>query len=224
MKGLYSISPTLQISVRQARERVYATFQNEMRLVEYITLPEAGQHVVLRFAVRKRIFTLDEMDELENALARLVGEEFWAVLVGETYSHAAPPLPLTTLPVQLEKVARAVSDIPLPVASTPYAPRIKQDGQIVRAGLPLESNDWVWEVEAPSLADKSPPVVRIVSEKPRDEQMATFGDQEFLIEYMPRNESYVGLVKIYPLARQAGRSLVRYIFEHADDGWNQLHV
>ena len=218
MKGLFSVSPTLQASIEQARERVCDAFQDEVRLVEYITLPEAGQHVVLRFALQREISTLDEVDTIENALDQLVGEEFWVVLVGETYGQVEPELPLAALPVHLGKFARVVSDIPVPAASTPYAPQIKKDGQIIRACIPLGPNDWVWEVEVPLSADKTQPIIRIVSERTRDKQMITIGEQDYSVEYVPQSESYVGLVKAYPLARQAGRSLVRYIFERTGGG------
>ncbi len=214
MQGLYSVSPNLRMNVERVGEKIHKEFQGKVSLLEYITLPEVGQHVVLRFELQGEISGLDEIDEIENRLSRLVGEEFWAVLVGDTYRRVKPPLPLAALPERLEKFAQVVMHKPVPVASTPIAPEIEKDGQIIRSHIPLSPSDWVWEVEVPLLAGAGLPIIRIVSENLRDGEVTTIGEREFAVEYVPHNAGYKSLVKAYPLARQAGKAVVRYILEH----------
>ena len=124
-----------------------------------------------------------------------------------------PPLPLASFPMWLEKFAQVVMHTPMPVASTPFAPGIKRDGQIIRVHVPLFPKDWVWEVEVPLFARESLPIIRIVSKNLRDRQVVTLGGQEFAVEYVPHNAGYKSLVKAYPLARKAGKAVVRYILE-----------
>ena len=216
METLYSLSPTLQVRINQVRERVEDLFRREVALVAYIALPEVGQHVILRFALRRKVSTLDELDNIENALARLVGEEFWAVLVGETYHRVIPEGSLAALPASLEKLARDLADLPVPVASTPHAPEIRKDAQRIRRHLSLGARDWVWEVEVP-WAGGGLPVLRIVTEEPRGPQEITLGGRRISVVEVPPGDDYVGLVKAYPQARRAGRALVRYILEHTGE-------
>ena len=213
MQGLYSVSPALLKSVARLGEKIHKEFQGKVSLSEYVTLPETGQHVVLRFEAREKISTLDEVDALENRLSRLAGRNFWAVLAGATYAQVEPPLPLAALPMRLEEFAQAVRHTPVPIASTPFASGIGKDAQIIRAHIPLSPGDWVWEVEVPLSAEAGLPIIRIVSENLRDEQVLTIGEQAFSVEYAPHNAGYEGLVKAYPLARKAGKAVVRYILD-----------
>ncbi len=217
MQGLYSVSPALLADVKSIGEKVRGELQGGVSLVEYITLPEAGQHVVLRFEVRKEISSLDEIDALENRLSRLAGEWFWVVLVGETYSRVNPQLPLAEMPIRLEKFAQVVMHEPVPLASTPFASEIGKDGQTIRAHIPLSPGDWVWEVEVPLSAGEVLPIIRVVSGEERGEWVVTIGEREFAVEYVPHSAGYEGLVKAYPLARKAGMALIRYVFEHTGD-------
>ena len=217
MQGLYSVSPALLMSVERIGKKIHRELQGKVLLLEYITLPEAGQHVVLRFEPREELSNLKEIDALENRLSQLIGEEFWAVVVGEIYRRVEPPLSLAALPMWLEKFAQVVMHKPVPVASTPFASGIKRDGQIIRAHVPLFSSDWIWEVEVPLLARASLPIIRIVSENLRDRQVVIIGGREFAVEYVPHNAGYKSLVKAYPLARKAGKAVVRYILEHSGD-------
>ena len=213
MPGLYSVSPALFRKVTRIGKRIQAAVQGRGALLEYITLPEAGQHVVLRFELWGEISSLDEIDAMETRLSRLAGEAFWAVLVGDAYRQAKPSLPLAALPMRLAAFAQGVRHQPLPVASTPFAPEIARDAQIIRAHIPLSPGDWVWEVEIPLPADASVPIIRIAAENPREGQVVTIGEQEFAVEYVPHDAGYKGLVKAYPLARAAGMAVVHYILE-----------
>jgi len=217
MQGLYSISPALFVNIRSIGKEIRRELQGSVSLLEYITLPEAGQHVILRFEVREKVSSLDEIDALENTLSRMAGEGFWVVLVGETYNRVKLQLPLAEMPMRLEKFAQVVTHKPVPVASTPFASEIENDGRIIRSHIPLPPGDWVWEVEVPLSEGGSLPLVRIVSEKSRGGRTVAIGGREFAVEYVPHSSGYKGLVKAYPLARKAGRALVRYIFEHTDN-------
>ncbi len=215
MQELYSVSPALFMKVERIGESIHRKFQGRVSLLEYITLPEMGQHVVLRFDLREKVSGLNEIDAIENKLSQWVGEDFWAVLVGETYRRVEPPLPWATLSTGLEKFSQVVVHEPVPVASTPFASEIEKDAQIIRAHIPLSPDDWVWEVEVPLRAGSSLPIIRIVSKSPRDEQVVTIDEREFVVEYVPDNATYEGLVKAYPLARAAGKAVGHYILEHS---------
>ena len=218
MKGLYSVSSALTGEILKVANEVSRTLKGKVSLVEYVTLPEVGQHVILRFELQDKSFSLDEIDAIENMLDRLVGENFWAVIVGEAYRKVAPEFPLDKLPARLEIFSKIVANIPLPVASTPFASKIKEDAQIIRETTTLSPDDWVWEVEVPFNKEENLPIIRIVSAKPQDKVVVTIGDQEFTVEFLPPGDSYKALVKAYPMARKSGMALLRYIFDESYGG------
>ncbi len=213
MIELYSVSSALTGEILKAANEVSRTLRGKVSLVEYITLPEVGQHVVLRFRLRGEPSNLDGIDTIENMLDRLVGENFWAVIVGEAYRKVDPEFPLDKLPARLEEFSKIVANMPLPVASPPFASKIKEDAQIIRETTPLSPDDWVWEVEVPFNKEENLPIIRIVSAKPRGKELISIGGQEYTVEFLPPGDSYKTLVKVYPLARKSGMALLRYIFE-----------
>ncbi len=218
MIELYSVSTALTGEIFKVANEVFSALQGKVSLVEYVTLPEAGQHVIMRFGHRGEPSSLDEIDAIENMLDRLVGENFWAVIVGEAYKKVDPEFPLDKLPARLEIFSNIVTNMPLPVASTPFASKIKEDEQIIRSNIRLSSDDWVWEVEVPSNKEENLPVIRIVSAKPQDKEAVTIGAQEFTVEFLPPGDSYKALVKAYPMARKSGMALLRYIFDESYGG------
>ena len=212
MEGLYSVASDLTGEILKVANEASRTLKGKVSLVEYITLPEAGQHVILRFGHREEPASLDEIDAIENMLDRLVGENFWAVIVGEAYKEIDPEFPLDKLPARLEIFSKIVTNMPLPVASTPFASKIKEDAQIIRSNIRLSSDDWIWEVEVPLNKEENLPIIRIVSAKPQGKELIPIGGQEFSVEFLPPGDSYKALVKAYPLARKSGQALLRYIF------------
>ena len=220
MQQLFSVHHIFSETLREQKGKTFRELEDKAYLVEYITLPEAGQHVILRFGHRGKPSSLDEIDAIENMLDRLVGENFWAVIVGEAYRKVDPEFPLDKLPAKLEIFSKIVANIPLPVASTPFASKIKEDAQIIRSNIRLSSDDWIWEVEIPLNKEKTLPVIRIVSAKPRDKEVVTIGAQEFTVEFLPPGDSYKALVKAYPLARKSGQALLRFIFDTVQLGNN----
>ena len=64
------------MNVERIGEKIRRELQGKVFLLEYITLPEAGQHVVLRFEPRAEISGLDEIDAIENRLSQLVVKGF----------------------------------------------------------------------------------------------------------------------------------------------------
>jgi len=212
---IYSVSSALQEQIRHVGEVVQDALQESVSLVEYVTLPEAGQHIVLRFEVQRPVPTLEDLDRLEGTLCNLVGEEFWAVLVGRIFSQVEPPLPLSELPARLERLAQALYDMPVPTSSTKHALLIQHDAQIIRNRLSLAQNEWVWEVEVP-VNNGGPSLIRIVSEKLGPEQALTVDGQQFQVEYVPQSGGYLALVKAYPDARRVGSSLMHYVFNRTE--------
>ncbi len=222
MMLLYSVSRPLRERIRQAGTKVQNVLQGSVYLSEYITLPEAGQHIVLRFELRRLVASLDVLDELESAIRGLVGEEFWAVLLGQAFSQVRPSLAISMLPERLEKLGQVLRSVPVPISSANHAQYLWKDAQVLREELALGQDDWIWEVEVPMTDGE--PIVRIVSEKTGPKRMLVFEGRPFQVEYVPPSCGYLGLVKAYPRACQAHKSLMGYIFESTDEFLHRTHA
>lgn len=77
--SLYSTAQRLFKQVEKIGQNIWLAFHGRVRLIEYITLPEVGQHIILRFEVLRTDMKLDNLDRLENELCAFVGGAFWCV-------------------------------------------------------------------------------------------------------------------------------------------------
>lgn len=204
---LYTPSPQLHQVIAAVEAKVRSRVQVPIALIEYISLPDFGQHIILRFAANSPPEDIEAFDVLETQLREIVGEDFWANLVNQIY----PPQFLAQLPQRLEGLTPRVADIPMPVSSFKLADRIQNDAGIIRAAL-IDPALKVWEIEIP-WQGQDLPILRVIGGRNESPAAMTIDGQEFLVEVLPLNDSYVNLVKAYTLASQAAISLSHYIFE-----------
>ncbi|RME56531.1 hypothetical protein D6779_10460 [Candidatus Parcubacteria bacterium] len=208
---LYSTSQKLCKQVEKIGQSIWLAFHGQVRLIEYITLPETGQHVILRFEVLREGLSLDDLDHLENELCAFVGDGFWCVLTGSVFAQTQPPLLVSELPLRLERLAQAMLREPMPLASTEHALHIRNDAQVLRSLLELGESEWVWEIEVP-IGHAEHPLIRVVSERVKNGTIHIEG-QLFEVESMMPSDSYLCLVKAYPYARLSHKALMHYVFE-----------
>jgi hypothetical protein len=204
--SLYTPSPQLRQAIAAVEVQVSRRLRRPIALIEYITLPDFGQHLILRFETNPPLKDLATFDALENQLRDIVGKDFWANLGNTIY----PPQFLAELPQRLEALTPLVASIPMPVSSSKYVDHIQNDARIIRTAL-QDSSLKIWEIEIPWQAGELP-VLRVVGETKLRPTSAMIEGQEYLIEVHPPNNSYVNLVKAYTLAVQAGVSLSHFIF------------
>ncbi|GEM_PF-6940780 len=209
------VTHQLRREIENVLKKISFNLSYNVNLQEYIVLPEAGQHIVLRFSVKEKIDSLLELDILENRLKDLAGENFWAVLVGDSFKHTNIGVLLPSLSDRLIKLSKILQDFPLPISNSPYVDKIKDDAEKIRNALFLKHHEWIWEIEVPWDDATSFPYIRIISRECKGkEERRKVEKMEFLIDYLPQNNSYITLVKAYILSRKENRSLLGYIFRH----------
>jgi hypothetical protein len=216
MAAIYTLSSQLHESILKAVWIVQQAFQETISLAEIITLPDLGQQIVLRFEAHEPPLALDAIDHLENLLRDLVGNEFMATFTSKVYDRIKQPPDISQLPERLDKLSRYLFETTIPMSTSPRAAYLRQDGEVIREQLGHDRTYLVWEIEVP-FNQSTTPVIRIISGSTtaQDQPTTTSIDGiSFLVEYLPPGSSYQALLKAYSLAARAGKSLLRYVYEH----------
>ena len=102
--GLFSGSSQLKETITAVRKKVQNELDKSISLVEYITLPDFGQHIILRFELDTSK-TLGEIDYLESRLRNLAGRDLWVTLAGACYMNIYPPGIISELPDRLVRLS-----------------------------------------------------------------------------------------------------------------------
>lgn len=214
MPKIFSISAEFRQEIAAVEQKVQNDLGSGLSLCETITLPDFGQHVILRFEVAGEVASLTEIDQLETSLKEIVGQDYWAALVGAVYRQVLPEHFLAELPARLEQLSQAIPCAPMPVSSSPYAERIQKDAEVIRAHLGLEPECRIWEIES-ATSESEAPTLRLITGNPELLQsgLVSIGQQQFQVELLPCNDTYATLLSVYGLASQSGKALLHYLYE-----------
>lgn len=214
MPKIFSVSAEFRREVAAAEKRVQNQLGSGVSLCEFITLPDFGQHIILRFEVAAAVTSLVEIDHLETSLKEIVGRDYWAALVGAVYLQVLPEHFLAELPSRLEQLSHTLPCVPAPVSASPYAERIQKDAEVIRAHLGLEPECRIWEIES-ATSENDPPTIRVITGDPDlvQPELASIGQQQFRVEFLPCNVTYATLLMAYDLASQNRKALLHYLYE-----------
>ena len=212
---LYSTSQALRACACDTAERIISAFEPSIELVEYITLPDHGQRVILRFElIESRPLSFAEADALESRLRVLAGSDYWVTLVGSYHGHAD-----YDLAQRLTQIDQALPAGCLRFCPTQHSARIQQDAQIVRDALDLTDDVLVWEIEQPISDDAAPITIRMIDAGEDGEGLSSrcisgrveVGELTCEVVFFRNNPSFSGCVKAYLAAQQRQMALNSYI-------------
>ena len=217
---LYSTSQELRVAIRDNSERIIGAFGQPIELVEYITLPDFGQRLILRFKLLgSRFASLGEADALESRLRGLAGSDYWATLVDNYHGQAD-----YDLAQRLTQIDQALHAGILRFHPTPHSEPVRQDAQIVRNALDLTEDYLIWEIEVPISSKAAPTILRIIDtgeegegfSSRRTSERAEVGDTICEAVFFRNNPSFSGCVKAYLMAQQRQMALNSYITQFED--------
>jgi len=212
---LYSTSQALRACVYDTTERILSAFEPPIELVEYITLPDFGQRVILRFELLGRRFaSLGEADALESRLRSLAGSDYWATLV-DNYDGQAD----YDLAQRLTQIGQALPAGFMQLHPTQHSERIRQDAHIVRDALDLTENCLIWEIEVPISARAAQIIFRIIDtgedgegfSSRRTSERVEVGELAGEVVFLKNNASFSGCVKAYFAAQERQMALSSFI-------------
>ena len=221
-RALYSASQNMQKAVRDTANKIIAAFEQPMRLVEYITLPDFGQRIILRFRlVGNQLLLNEEVDSLESRMRTLAGSDYWVTLTVNSYEAVEDKLRQ-----QLTAIDRAVSASILQYNPTSHIEKIGQDAPIIRRALHLPEEFLIWEFEIPISDTSALPAIRIIDTFEEGDGLssrqksgpATVDDIHCTVVYLKNNPSFTGCLKAYFAAQQQQKALANFIsqFQHVE--------
>ena len=212
---LYSTSQESRDAVCDTAERIIGAFGQPIELVEYITLPDFGQRVILRFELLgSRFASLGEADALEFRLRGLAGSDYWVTLAGNYQGQAD-----CDLAQRLTQIDQALPAGILQFRPTQHSARIQQDAHIVRDALDLTGDVLVWEIEQPISDDAAPITIRMIDTGEDGEGLSSrctsgrveIGELTCEVVFFRNNPSFSGCVKAYFAAQQRQMALASFI-------------
>ena len=212
---LYGTSQELRDAIRDTAERIIGAFGQPIELVEYITLPDFGQRVILCFKLLgSRFASLGEADTLESRLRGLAGSDYWTTLV-DNYQGQAD----YDLAQRLTQIDQALPAGILRFHPTQHSERIRQDAHTVRDALDLTEDYLIWEIEVPISDMTALTILRIIDtgeegegfSSRRTSERVEVGDIVCEVVFFRNNPSFSGCVKAYLAAQQRQMALNCYI-------------
>lgn len=212
---LYSTSPALKDIVSEVATKMASAIEQPVTLVQYITLPDIGQRIVLRFDLGNNLkVSFEEADRLESSLRLSAGSEYWVALTGSCYQH-----PLPDLRHQQIAIAHEISSKLLQYSPTRHSEHIRVDAQRVREWLNLSAEYLVWEVEVPMEVTTDETIIRVINTRKDGEgtsllyksEHVRIADVDCVVEYLQNDPSFVGWIKAYFMADRQYKALASYI-------------
>ncbi|MDF1512674.1 MAG: hypothetical protein P1S60_02575 [Anaerolineae bacterium] len=217
---LYSASPILKDIVCNTANHIILASEQPLHLVEYITLPDFGQRIILRFELdENHHLSNEEIDILESQMRTAAGPDYWATLTGNINDDFS-----SNLSNRLKAIHQSLPTAILNFVPTQHSAKVQQDAQIVRNSLNLTEDFLVWEIEVPAMQIQTSPIIRIIDTSDEGEGLSSqhisgrviFAGLEFTVIYLKNNPSYVGCLKAYFAAQQKQKALANFIMEFAE--------
>jgi len=222
---LYSLSKRLRRSVCVAATEACQSAQVPLRFVEYITLPDYGQRIVLRFEpVDRWPESLQEVDALESALRSRLAPDYLVTLIGSVYA---------TLGMQfsdgadvLVTIDHTISGSVLDDPETTHSAPLRDDADAIRESLNLGPTYLVLEIEVPAEETAAKPHITIVNSAERGygecshppSTEVAFGATLCAVHVLKDNGSFWGCRKAYACAEREGKALGSFILTSAQQG------
>lgn len=80
-------SKELLTKIEKITNLVKEKVSEKIEFVEYITLPFYGGNIILRFTINDENYTLEDIDEYEKKIRKIVKEDFLIDFLGEVYQR-----------------------------------------------------------------------------------------------------------------------------------------
>jgi hypothetical protein len=220
MCALFSTSIIVRDAVYSISKQIECAIEQPINLVEYITLPDFGQRIILRYkSVYNRQLSYNEVDMLESRMRTFAGANYWVTLTVDSSEDVD-----YNLFHQLVAINRKIPANILDFNPTPHAEEIQQDAYLLRDSLNLTEDLLIWEIEVPIPKTLAPIIIRIIDTSEEGEgpssrhisEQLKVGDERCQAVFLKNNTSFVGCLKAYFAAEQQQMALVNFISQFKD--------
>ncbi len=195
--------------------KVQKNINKNIKLEEYISFPEFGQVIVLRYYIAdNKLNRQNELNNLESKLRTIVGDNYWVMTRGEVYNKLGFEFSEKTL----EKINEHYPDNIISYPQTKLQKLIKKDATYIRKKLNIDKENKVYELEVPfQLNDRKEKlkVIRILSSTrgKLERETIKIKDNTYKIETNKNLSAWKGNLKAYILASRSNKALLNFLMD-----------
>ncbi len=210
--NLWCFQEENQEAIKKEAAIIAATVDPNLRLEEYVCLPELGGRIILRFVHSLTPLSLSEAEKLELRLRKEAQSRFSVVLLLKTFGLSS--LEQTSIIERLPTFNTLVSNEELETYHSCYLKELGEDAKKLKEHLGLGKDDLIWEIEVPQ-ATEVRPVIRVVTKKNNLPKVLLVDSQIVEMEYLPEDDSYYLLLKALYWAEKNNKSFNQLFLENS---------
>lgn len=178
------------------------------------------EKIIIRFDLKEdSVKSLEELDEIESTIRRILGSDYWGNLLGKSYERFG--FDSSGMINSLVNIDLIVDDKVVQYKDTSYCQYIKKDKELIKNILNLSSQQKIWEIQVMEEEDVDALIIiideGIVSQEPyerlfeRELKIGGFNIKAICFKY---NKSFDGIIKAYFIAEQSNLSLAHVIMKY----------
>jgi len=211
---IYTFSNELYKQIIKVDRKVQKNINKNIKLKEYISLPEFSQVIILRYCIADHGLNQNELNSLESRLRTIVGNDYWVMTRGEIYNK----LGFEFSEKALEKVNEHYPDDIISYPKTKFQKLVKKDAKYVRQKLNIDKENKIYELEAPFQLDdreEKLKVIRILSlnRKKLGRETIKIANKAYKIEINSNLSAWKGNLKAYILASKSNKALLNFLMD-----------
>lgn len=136
-------SKELLTKIKKVTALVKEKVSEKIEFVEYITLPYYGGNIILRFTINDENYSLEDIDEYEKKIQKIVKEDFLIDFLGEVYQHLG--VDYNFIENKFIKFNEKYQNVV--IAKSPFYYLINNDVKSILRKCGLDSSVRVWEIK-----------------------------------------------------------------------------
>lgn len=211
---MYVTSQELIDNINLTAERVELIFEGLLKFSEYIAIPCYGTNIILRFSyVGNENISLPDLDELEVALRKTVGDRYFANLMGTVYQKQG--LDYANIKSITQKID-SIFDMEI-YANDFHKTGLNNDCAQIKSLFNLIETPNIWEIQVNT--DEILILALCSGEKPlQDNELKGIDGESKKIKlvFVEDDNSYRGLMKIVMLAISQKVSMCHVLLDYQE--------
>lgn len=196
-------SKELLTKIEKVTNLIREKVSEKIEFVEYVTLPYYGGNIILRFTINDKNYSLEDIDEYEKKIQKIVKEDFLIDFLGEVYQHLGVNYSL--IENKFIKFSEKYQNVL--VTKSPFYYLINNDVKSILRKCGLDSSVRVWEIQYEEEVN-----IYILGKTDLKIGEATIDKKKYNI-YEVDEAKCVGLIKATFFAKKNKTSLARLLLE-----------
>jgi len=209
---MYITNQELVNDIKLTVERVELRFNGLFKFDEYIAIPYYGTNIILRFSyVGNENISLPELDELEERLRKIVGDRYFANLMGTVYqTQGLNYANLKSITQQID----SLYDIEI-FSNSFHKTGLNNDCSQIKSLFSLVETPKIWEIQVNNdeiliLALNNGDTII----KDNETEVITGEDRKMRLVFVENDNSYRGLMKTVMLAISQKVSMCHILLDY----------